>query len=265
MSRRLTCAAILILLVALLAALDARADDPKAPPAAEKAPPPDATPEREAGTSAETPAVRATAGGAALPVGVTLLGPRPPAAIAREQLRPGVTLHGPAPKVTWPRVIYSRPGGSPSLATGLVPPSVLPTASRPALRPPATPLDQPPRAGSPGVQLAPLAAPPMTAWTAFPGGADWVPISAFPAADPAVPYPWNPATWNDDWQSPGWEPTPAWPSGVSADDWSPVAWSSPPSWTNWQPRDAWDRLLELDERSAAEDAPPAAAGPSRQD
>ncbi|MCU0254717.1 MAG: hypothetical protein MUE47_09290, partial [Acidobacteria bacterium] len=194
-------------------------------------------------------------------------GPRPPAAIAREQLQPGVTLHGPPPKVTWPRVTYSLPARAPSLAAGLVPPLALPASSRPALRPPAAPLAPPPRVAIPGRQLAPLAAPPMTAWTAFPGGADWTPQSAFPPSDPAAPYPWNPTTWNGGWRNPGWEPTPAWPSGVSADDWSPVAWSSPPSWTNWRPRDAWDRLLEQDEPLAAEGARPAAeaVGPARQD
>jgi hypothetical protein len=212
--------------------------------------------------------VRSTAGGADIPVGVTLLGPRPPAAIAREQLRPGVTLLGPPPRVTWPRVIYSEPESVPSLAAGLLPPLALPRAGRPVPRPPQ-PIARLPRAAEPGVQLAPLSAPPMTVWTAFPGSGDWTPQSAYPDADPGSPYPWNPVRWGGgDWLENAWSPSSAWPPGVSADDWSPVLWSSPPAWTEWQPHDAWDRLFEPEESGADDTAsgiPLAPAGRSRQD
>jgi hypothetical protein len=212
--------------------------------------------------------VRATAGGADIPVGVTLYGPRPPAAIAREQLQPGVTLLGPPPQVTWPRLVYRVPGGETSLASGLVPPLALPAPGRPTPRAP-DPVVRVPRAADPGAQLAPLAAPPLTAWTAFPGSIDWAPQSAFPAADPEAPYPWNPVRWSGgDWLESGWSPSSAWPPGVNAENWSPVLWSSPPAWTEWQPRDAWDRLLEPEESEADDSAagsPPAPSGRARQD
>ncbi len=212
--------------------------------------------------------VRATAGGADLPVGVTLHGPRPPAAIAREQLKPGLTLLGPPPRVTWPRLIYGTTPAPPSLDASLAPPFALPPTGRPALRPPGRTVPPVPPRGRPGVQLAPLAAPPLTAWSAFPGGGDWAPRSAYAPADPDAPYPWNPVQWGGDWLSDPWLPTPAWPAGTSTGDWSPVLWSALPAWTAWQPSDSWNRSLELDdgapEDAAAEDAPAAAAAPRQE-
>ena len=193
----------------------------------------------------------------------------PPAAIAREQLRPGVTLLGPPPHVTWPRATYRLSGGSASIPLGLVPPSLaLPAPGRPVPRAPQS-LTGAPRGGEPGVQLAPLAAPPMTAWAAFPGSVDWAPQSAFPAAEPGSPYPWNPVHWSGGaGLGNTWNPTSAWPPGVNAENWSPVLWSSPPAWTDWQPRDAWDRLLEPEESGAREAGAGSAiepSGTSRQD
>ncbi|MCU0224211.1 MAG: hypothetical protein MUF27_09090 [Acidobacteria bacterium] len=222
------------------------APDPAAAAASDPAPDPD-------GSSASP--VRATAGSADLPVGVTLHGPRPPAAIAREQLKPGVTLLGPPPRVTWPRLIYRTTPAQPALDASLVPPFALPAASRPELRPPRhTTLPPPPR-GRPGTQLAPLAAPPMAAWSAFPGGGDWAPRSAYAPADPEAPYPWNPVQWGGDWLADPWLPTSAWPAGSSAGDWSPVLWSAPPAWTPWQPSDSWNRSLELDDGTPEDEVP----------
>ena len=241
-----------------------RAGEEPPAPAAKKS---EAAAEAKPDDADATP-VRATAGGADIPVGVTLHGPRPPAAIAREQLQPGVTLLGPAPQVTWPRMSYRLSEGATSRSSGLVPPLDLSTPGRPAPRPPQ-PVVRAPRAAEPGFQLAPLAAPLMTAWTAFPGSVDWAPESAFPQADPGSPYPWNPVLWSSgDGLGSAWVPVSAWPPGVNAENWSPVLWSSPPEWTDWQPRDAWDRLLEPEERGTdGEDAGsvPAPSGRDRQD
>ncbi len=213
--------------------------------------------------------MRATAGGADIPVGVTLLGPRPPAAVAREQLKPGVTLLGPPPQITWPRVIQRVSSGPTSIPSGLVPPPALSLSRPPARRAPGPIVSGPPAASRAEFQLAPLASPPMTAWTAFPGGFEWSPASAFPPADPEVPYPWNPVRWSD--AAPfdrSWLPSSAWPPGVDAGDWSPVLWNSPPAWTDWQPRDAWDRFREPDQAGPdPEDAgaPLAPASPPGQD
>ena len=238
-------------------------EEPPPPPAKKSATATEATPD-----DPDAAPVRATAGGANIPVGVTLHGPRPPAAIARDQLQPGLTLLGPAPRVTWPRIFYRLSEGAPSLSSGLVPPLAPFTPGRPALRPPE-PFMRVSPAAEPGTQLAPLDAPPMTAWTAFPGSVDWAPQSAFPPTDPASPYPWNPVRWSDgDWLGSAWLPVSAWPPGVSAENWSPVLWSSPPEWTDWQPRDAWDRLLEPEEGGTdGENARPAPApsGRERQD
>jgi len=271
-SRPTRAAALALVFWAILPGTDSlRAGEPPPPPPKESGAPPkkSETPETMKPDDPDAVAVRATAGGADIPVGVTLHGPRPPAAIAREQLRPGVTLLGPPPHVTWPRATYRLSGGSASIPLGLVPPSLaLPAPGRPVPRAPQ-PLTGAPRGGEPGVQLAPLAAPPMTAWAAFPGSVDWAPQSAFPAAEPGSPYPWNPVHWSGGaGLGNTWNPTSAWPPGVNAENWSPVLWSSPPAWTDWQPRDAWDRLLEPEESGAREAGAGSAiepSGTSRQD
>jgi len=195
----------------------------------------------------DAPAVRATAGGTDLPVGVTLLGPRPPHAVALEALKPGVTLHAPPPQVTWPlislRVVSVTP--SPAPRSLEIPVTLSLLSRRPAPRPPRSLVSPPPRPRE-GQQLAPPpAAPLLTAWSAFPGGADWVPTAAYRAGDPERPYPWNPVSWSPDAAfDPEWFPESSWPAGVNADDWSPVIWDPLPSWTDWLPTDAWNRALE---------------------
>lgn len=258
-------AAILALLLgAVLTTLGA---GPPEEPAASPARPAEPTEQAAVDGPEDEAARRATAGGADLPVGVTLHGPRPPAAIAREQLEPGVTLHGPAPQVTWPRLTYRIPDRpAPPTTAGPVPPFALAAPGRPSLRPPG-PVVALPRLPDPGSQLAPPAPPPRNPWTPFPESVDWVPQPAYDAADPGVPYPWNPVRWSgEDGIEREWLPVPAWPAGVDAENWSPVLWSSPPAWTSWRPRDSWGRPRDAgDGASRREDAPVPPAPDSPQD
>lgn len=198
------------------------------------------------------------------PEGVTVLVPREQSGPEAERYPEGVTVLGPwRPNVDGPRIRVRVEAGAPT-------PELPELEDLPPPEDPATGTSLGPTGTQEGGTIGPnvgeqqkaFLEPPRTGGNLLPPYVGWTPESAYPDADIANPYPWNPSSWIEPVFDNAWKPTSTWPEGQDRRDWSPVRWITPGIDYRWQPEDAWGRSLGIPAPSENRIAgPPDAAEP----